>query len=356
MKKTVFVGMSGGVDSSVTAVLLLEQGYNVVGLMQTMWTPHSLDTQEKAKAAESRARAVAAKLGIEFVTQDVHLLFDEKVIKPFYSSYDRGLTPNPCMECNRYIKWGAMLDFARSNGGDYLATGHYARLVRNSDGHVSLYRGIDQSKDQAYFLSVMTQAQLQYALLPLGEFSKVEVRKIADRYGFPTAYQRDSQDLCFLEAKDYREYLKSYSDIEFKRGPIIDVTGNQLGMHDGLAFYTIGQRKGLGVFAADPVYVIEKIYEKNALVVGFSESLGKDKMKVVDLNWIEPMDQVESFKSNVKIRFGAKLAPAEISLNQNNEADVKFDYALRDISPGQYAVFYDKDMVIGCGIIQKAYR
>lgn len=349
----VVVAMSGGVDSSVAAALLIEQGYRVVGMMLRLWSEEGQEAYNRCCApdAVSEARRVAGMLGIPFYVIDAREQFRQVVVQDFLEGYAHGQTPNPCVVCNRQIRWGFLLEQALGVGGSYLATGHYARLQRSENGMVQLLRGIDRSKDQSYVLSVLNQQQLGHSLFPLGEMTKVEVRQRARALGMPVADKPDSQDLCFLGDTDYREFLKRHVPQAVEPGEIVDRQGRVLGRHQGLPFYTIGQRKGLGVYAAEPYYVLERDLENNRLVVGLESELGKSEMRVAVINWISGAPQENCLRAEVKIRYRALLADAEIFPDGVDQARVLFKQPLRDITPGQQAVFYQGEICLGGGVI-----
>ena len=273
----VAVAMSGGVDSSVAAALLVEQGYRVIGIMLRLWSEPGCEDLNRCctPQAMSLARQVAAHLGIPFYVLDAKQPFRATVVEAFFEGYARGVTPNPCLVCNRRIRWGFLLEHARALGAERFATGHYARLRRLPDGTVQLLKGRDAAKDQSYVLAMLSQEQLQRTLLPIGEYTKAEVRALAERFGLPVAQRPDSQDLCFLAGQDYRDFLARHRPDTLRPGPILTPDGQEIGRHRGLAFYTIGQRKGLGLAAPRPLYVLDKDPARNALIVGPAEALGR---------------------------------------------------------------------------------
>ncbi len=347
--------MSGGVDSSVAAALLVEQGYRVIGMMLRLWSEPGCEDENRCCTPEAMAlaRQVAAHLGIPFYVVDAKNVFYEHIVQFFIDGYANGITPNPCLQCNRHIRFGFLLDRARALGADFLATGHYARLRRLDDDSVHLLRGVDRSKDQSYVLSRLTQEQLRHALFPIGEFPKSEVRAMAARFGLPVAERADSQDLCFLSGGDYRDFLRRHAPQVARPGPILDTRGQTIGEHRGLAFYTIGQRKGLGISAGQPLYVITKDAARNALIVGPRAALGRRRLVAGQVNWVgAPPDA--PFRAEVKIRYTAREAPATVTLLDEHTVQVTFDEPLRDITPGQAAVFYQGERVLGGGIILRS--
>ncbi len=356
-RQTVVVAMSGGVDSSVAAALLLEQGYRVIGVMLRLWSEPGREDSNRCCTpdAMAQARRVAAKLGFPFYPLDARQAFKNRVVSYFLDGYAQGVTPNPCLVCNRHIRWGMLFDYALSLGADFMATGHYARLRRDDTGRVQLLRGVDQAKDQSYVLHVLQQEQLQRALFPVGEYTKPEVRQIAQRFGLLVAQRPDSQDLCFLAGDDYRDFLLRHQPQVASPGPILTRQGELLGEHRGLAFYTIGQRKGLGIAAPQPLYVLEKDIARNALVVGSEDELGSSALLASEVNWLDGSPPPGAFQAAVKIRYKAADAPAEVTPMPGRRAAVRFQQPLRDITPGQAAVFYQGERVLGGGIIQSLH-
>ncbi len=350
----VVVAMSGGVDSSVAAALLVEQGYPVVGMMLRLWSEEGHEDENRCCTpdAMAQARRVAAMLGIPFYALDVRERFRTSVVQAFLDGYTRGLTPNPCIVCNRFIRWGYLMEQAQQAGAEYMATGHYARLRRTANGLLELLRARDGQKDQSYVLSSLKQAQLAHTLLPLGELTKPEVRELARKFGLPVAERPDSQDLCFLGQEDYRAFLGRHSQEVIRPGPIVTIEGQVVGAHQGLAFYTIGQRKGLGIAAPEPYYVLSKDLDQNRLVVGKEAQLGQQEMTVQDINWIAGTAPAEEFQAEVKIRYKSTPAPARIVPLPAAKARVEFAQPARDITPGQLAVFYQGELVAGGGLIE----
>ena len=345
--------MSGGVDSSVAAGLLVAQGFEVIGIMLRLWseTGSGKDNRCCTPDAVGMARRVAAHFGIPFYPVGVQEVFKEKVVGSFMQGYLDGITPNPCLTCNRDIRWGVLYERARLLGADYLATGHYARIGSAGNLRV-LKRGVDPQKDQSYVLSVLPQEKLAHTLFPLGEFRKPEVRELARQMQLPVADRADSQDLCFLADGDYHRFLRAQSDRAPEPGSILDTTGKVLGRHSGLADYTIGQRKGLGISGPEPYYVVEKDLQHNALIVGGLAALGKDHLTAGGANWIAGAPPQEAFRAQVKIRYKALDAWGWVEPVANDRFQVKFDHPLRDVTPGQAAVVYNEDICLGGGIIE----
>lgn len=351
MKKVV-VALSGGVDSSVAAALLVEQGYEVVGVTMRLWSAPGCENENRCCTPQTRSLAaeLAEQLHIPFVILDAQEEFRLVVVQQFLDGYDRGDTPNPCVFCNRYLKWGYLWDYAQSIEADCLATGHYARIVTGLGKHYELWKGVDVSKDQTYFLSLLTQEHLAHTKFPLGTYLKQEVRQFARERNLASADQPESQDLCFLGPYDYREFLAAYAPQVVRPGQIVSRNGKLLGEHKGLAFYTIGQRKGLPA-AAQPLYVYEKDLAGNRLIVCSAEELGRVAMRVSQVNWIAGEPPGDEFEADLKIRYKSAPARAKVKVELNGETAVKFTTPLRDITSGQMAVFYQGEKVLGGGII-----
>lgn len=354
--KRVVVAMSGGVDSSVAAALLVERGYDVVGMMMKLWSEETITAHNRCCTPDQMhdARRIADKLGIPFYVLDTKEVFRNIIVQFFIDRHREGVTPNPCMECNRHIRFDFLLKNALALDADYLATGHYARIARADDGRYLLKKGLDEGKDQSYVLSVMGQEQLSHTLFPVGEYAKADVRATAARFGLPTASKKDSQDLCFLGDGDYRRFLREYAPEMMVAGPIVRRDGSVIGEHGGLSNYTIGQRRGLGVQAADPLYVIDIQPSTNALVVGTAEELGARELTAKRVNWVSGVTPRDPFRAEVKIRYKAKAAPALVEPLGDNRMRVVFDEPLRDITPGQGAVVYQGDVCLGGGLIERA--
>jgi tRNA-specific 2-thiouridylase len=341
----VAVAMSGGVDSSVSAALLLEQGYEVVGLMLGLWADPDTEFENRccASNAVALARRVSEQLVIPFHVIDAAELFRQAVVAPMIAEYTRGRTPNPCLECNRKIRWGFLLQHALTLGAEHLATGHYAR-IRPAAGGIELLRGVDQAKDQSYVLASLRQDDLAHTLLPLGEMTKTEVRERARGWNLPVADRPDSQDLCFVPDRDYRRFLGKYAPEAFSPGPILSRQGEVLGKHAGLAAYTVGQRKGIGLASPRPLYVLEIDPARNALIVGRKEELGHRTLLAARVSWVAGEPPAPVFPAQVKIRYTSKEGTVE----------VRFERTLRDITPGQAAVFYRGEVCLGTALIVEA--
>lgn len=364
--------MSGGVDSSTTAALLVERGYDVMGVMMRMWSEAGdglLPNKCCSPEAVADARGVCQKLGIPFYLLNVEAEFKARVVDFFLDGYTSGITPNPCLQCNRLVKFGTLLAKARALGAELLATGHYARIRQNDAGAYELLKGVDPKKDQSYALHILTQEQLAHTLFPLGEFTKVETREMARRYGLRVSEKRESQDLCFIADGDYHNFVRRNRPEAVTPGPILDARGNPLGTHQGLPFYTIGQRKGLGIAVGEPLYVTALDSARNALIVGHADELGKRELVARDVNWIPPRLAGELSTAPVrvtaKIRYRAAEQPATLYPVDLTPVDltpaaarsgevlvrVEFDQPLRDITPGQAVVFYNGEHCLGGGII-----
>lgn len=348
----VAVAMSGGVDSSVAAGLLIKEGYDVYGISMRLWRycPQRMNAEDPLE----RVQAVANKLGIRLEIIDYEDVFYERVVGSYLNDLKQGLTPNPCLVCNRSIKWGELLEHVQGEGADYLASGHYARLERDTDDQVRLYKGLDTQKDQSYVLSVLSQAQLKRAILPLGMLHKADVKQMAEDMALPMQNSLESQDLCFLNGENQRDFLRQFAPEMLQPGLILDQNGKELGEHEGLAFYTIGQRKGLRIAAPRPLYVLRKDLELNQLVVGYADELETQALLAVKANWITEQTPQSEKQYQVKIRYRAKPVGAKIKLVNNDRFIVQFEEGLRDITPGQRAVVYDGELCLGSGEIKSS--
>ncbi|MBS1249548.1 MAG: tRNA-specific 2-thiouridylase MnmA [Chloroflexi bacterium] len=347
--------MSGGVDSSVTAALLKERGYNVIGVMLRLWSESGREMENRCCTVDALndARSIAGALDIPFYAIDAKEVFRDVVVEYFIDGYTQGLTPNPCLVCNRHIRWEFMFERAHALGGDYMATGHYARLRRGEDGKVQLLKGVDPGKDQSYVLHVLGQDVLQHTMLPLGEYTKEEVRGMAQEFNLSVADRPDSQDLCFVGEGEYGDFLRRVAPQAESPGPILSPAGERLGEHPGLAFFTIGQRRGLGISAPHPLYVLRKDLARNALIVGHRDELEKDHLTARDVNWIAGAPPQQPFRAEVKIRYTARPVTGMVTPTEQGEARVQFDEPLSDITPGQAAVFYTGEVCLGGGIIKQ---
>ncbi len=342
----VIVAMSGGVDSAVAAALLIRQGYDVEGLTLQLW--HANRTDQKGLEA---AQQVARQLGIPLHVVDARESFRREVVGSFIASHLANETPNPCVLCNHLLKWAELIDFADAQKAKYVATGHYARVLQAADSKFELWRATDPAKDQSYVLSNLTQAELERSILPLGELGKPEVRAIAQSLGLAVSDRPDSQDLCFIDQQDYHQFLREFAPAATQPGEIRTIDGRLLGMHQGLAFYTIGQRKGLPAYT-EALYVLEKQAENNTLIVGTASQLGSSQFLVRPVNWISGEAPELPLSCSVKIRYRANPVSSRLSTFDNSSLLVETDLPLRDITPGQSAVFYEGEKVLGGGIIR----
>jgi tRNA-uridine 2-sulfurtransferase len=348
----VVVAMSGGVDSSVAAALLKQQGYEVIGMMLRLWSEPGNEDSNRCCTPEALglARRVAAKLEIPFYVVDAKEVFRNTVVNYFLQGYARGETPNPCLLCNREIRWTFLLEHALALGADFMATGHYVRKSEAGSVH-QLLRAVDRSKDQSYILYILKQEKLSKALFPVGDYTKPEIRRIALTFGLPTASRHDSQDLCFLAGDDYRNFLQRNAPDILTSGQIVTLTGEVVGQHTGLANYTIGQRKGLGISSPVPLYVLGKNALTNTLIVCQQAELGTRELIAHQANWISGLAPDAPFRAEVKSRYTASEASAEVRPMEDNKVEVQFDSPQRDITAGQSAVFYQGDVLLGGGII-----
>lgn len=360
-KGRVLSAMSGGVDSSVATALLLEQGYEVIGVTMQVWP--ELSPAEEARrggccsiTAVNDAQLVAEQLGIPYYVFNMQDVFQETVIDYFVEEYLSGRTPNPCIACNKYIKFDAFLQKALQLGCDYVATGHYARIERDASGRYQLYRGRDREKDQTYALYDLRQEQLARTLFPLADLTKPEVRELAGKYGFINANKPDSQEICFVIDNDYGAFIEKQAPGRVVPGPIYDTAGRRLGTHKGLAHYTIGQRRGLGLSSPEPLYVVALDVAENALIVGTADEVFFAGLKAGDMNWIAFERLEEPLEVGAKIRYKSPEARATVYPAADGQVLVEFHEPQRAVTPGQSVVFYDGDRVLGGGIITEALR
>lgn len=344
--KSVVLGMSGGVDSSVSAILLKEQGYKVYGV--------TMELIANDGSAVRDAKAVCDKLGIEHYVLDLKDIFKEKVIDVFIDEYQKCRTPNPCIYCNRYLKFGAMYEFAKSVGADYVATGHYAKVEYSEKyGKNVIKKSNAGKKDQTYVLCNISPEIVDHIVFPLEKFeSKDEIRKIAREHGLEVAQKPDSEDICFIPDNDYITFLDKHNIQGMRHGKIVDTKGTILGKHQGLHRYTIGQRRGMGISSSTPLYVVKLNKENNQLVVGQEEELYTDTVYVEDTNCILFDKFEEGLEVEAKIRYSAPAKPAVIHVNEDNTLTVKFKEKVRAVTPGQAIVFYIGDILVGGGKIK----
>jgi tRNA-specific 2-thiouridylase len=352
----IVVAMSGGVDSSTAAALLAREGHEVIGV--GLKFPNVAPAGGSVRSCcgirgMDDARRMAEHIGIEFHVFDYEKIFEETVIDYFCDAYLHGMTPNPCVECNRLVKFGRLLKFADGVRADYVATGHYARIAEDKEmGRRLLKKGIDSEKDQSYFLYPLTQEQLSRSLFPLGEMTKKETRKLAKGFGLEVSDKQASQDVCFITDGDYRRFLAQKHPEALEKGPIVDTSGRVLGEHRGIAFYTVGQRRGLGVARGVPLYVIRVDPATKSIIVGTREESLRKKILVSRLNWIAFERLQGPLKARVKMRYRQREIPATIRQREDDRVEVELSRPARTVAPGQSAVFYDGDVVVGGGIIE----
>jgi len=350
-KKNVLIGMSGGVDSSVAALLMKQAGYNCIGATMHLYDSGSCN----APVNTEDARAVAHGLGIPFCELPFQKEFEETVIRKFINCYESGLTPNPCIACNRALKFGHLLQHAQGLGCDYVVSGHYARIRQDPEsGRYLLYKAKDAAKDQTYFLACLDQEQLAHILFPLGELTKQEVRALAEENGFITARKRDSQDICFVPDGDYAAFMSRHTGKTYAEGDYLDLEGNIIGRHKGAVCYTLGQRKGLGIALGQPVYVCAKNMEKNTVTLGPNEALFSRGLRAKDWNWFPFPALTGPLHVSAKIRHSQNQIDAAVYPEAGGYARVEFNSPQRAVTPGQAVVLYQGDMVIGGGTITEA--
>ncbi len=349
--KTVAIAMSGGVDSSVAAALLLKQGYKVIGITMRLWVDENIkDNYDQASLPEEDAAKVADILGIEHHVIDFREYFKKSVVEYFVNEYKAGRTPNPCVFCNKKVKFGVLYEKARELGADYLATGHYARVSEDVHGFKRIAMAKFINKDQSYVLFHLGQEILKHVLFPLGEYNKEQVRELAKEFNLPVFAKKDSQEICFIPDNNHHRFLNS--QYQEKEGSIIDAKGKVLGRHHGISHYTIGQRKGLGTAAATPLYVLKIDSEKNLIVLGDADEALKDLMIVNDVVFSDDLPLTERKEVKVKIRYNAMPVSAHIEPGDfPGQVKVLFSKPQRGVAPGQSAVFYEDDYCVGGGTI-----
>ena len=348
--KKALVGMSGGVDSSVAAYLMLRQGYDCTGVTMRLYDNPTEESTCCSLDDVEDARAVAARLGIRHYTFNFKDDFDRQVVQKFVSSYERGLTPNPCIDCNRYLKFDRLLRRAQELGCHWVVSGHYAR-IRRENGRYLLYKAADAAKDQTYFLACLNQEQLSHIQFPLGDLTKTQVREIAEENGFVNARKRDSQDICFVPDGDYGAFLQRYTGKTFPEGDFLNLQGQVVGRHRGAACYTKGQRKGLGLAMGEPVYVCAKDMAANTVTVGPNSALYSPSLRANDWNWYPFEALTQPMRVTAKTRHSQFEQAATVYPEEGGFARVEFDEPQRAVTPGQAVVLYDGDTVVGGGTI-----
>lgn len=353
--KKVMIGMSGGVDSSVAAFLLQKESLEVIGATMKLYNNEDIDfVSEKTCCSLDDvldAKSVCARLGIRHYTLNMTDDFKKEVIERFISAYQNGFTPNPCIDCNRYMKFSKMLHKAQELNIDYVATGHYARIEKQGDRYI-LKKAVDLSKDQSYVLYSLTQEQLKVTKFPLGNYTKQQVREIAEENGFVNARKHESQDICFVPDGDYSKFIEYYTGKTYPCGDFVDMNGKRLGEHKGIIRYTIGQRRGLGLALPASMYVVEKDVDNNKVILGFNDDLFKKEVNVKNISFTacDGLDKPERLCA--KIRYNQKEQPATVTQRDKNHFTIVFDEPQRAITKGQAAVLYDGDTVVGGGTIE----
>ena len=355
-KERVVVGMSGGVDSSVAAYLLKEAGYDVVGVTMQIWQKEDDDTVSAnggccGQSAVEDAARVASRIGVPHYVMNFRDEFQEKVIQYFMDEYLAGRTPNPCIACNRYVKWESLLQRSLQIGADYIATGHYARIAKLPNGRFAIQRSATAAKDQTYALYNLTQDQLSHTLMPVGDYEKGRIRQIAEEIGLPVAHKPDSMEICFVPDQDYARFISENSGHVVPEGNFVTTDGKVIGRHKGITHYTVGQRKGLNLSMGKPVFVVEIRPETNEVVIGDNQDVFTDRLRCSNLNFMSVEDIHEDTPVVAKIRYNHQGAKAVVRKTGADEAEVVFEEPVRAVTPGQAVVFYDGDYVLGGGTI-----
>ena len=355
-KKKVVIGMSGGVDSSVGAYLLKEAGYDVIGVTMQIWQTEDTCSLEEnggccGLSAVEDARRVASDIGIPYYVMNFRDEFKKNVIDYFVDEYLQGHTPNPCIACNRYVKWESLLQRSLEIGADYIATGHYARVVKLPNGRYALAKSATAAKDQTYALYNLTQHQLSHTLMPVGEYTKDEIREIADKIHLKVANKPDSQEICFVPDNNYAGFIKNTTGKKPESGNFVTPDGKVIGTHKGIIHYTVGQRKGLNLSMGHPVFVVAIRPETNEVVIGNSEDVFSDRLTCNHLNFMTIEDLEGEMHVTAKIRYSHKGAKAVIRKVEDDKVECIFEEPQRAITPGQAVVFYDGDYVVGGGTI-----
>ena len=357
-KKKVVVGMSGGVDSSVAAYLLLKAGYDVIGVTMQIWQDEDLEVQSANSgccglSAVDDARRVSNKLEIPYYVMNFKEEFKTSVIKYFVEEYQQGSTPNPCIACNRYVKWESLLNRSLSIGADYIATGHYAKVTQLENGRYTLQTSVTAEKDQTYALYNLTQDQLSRTLMPVGDYTKDEIREMAKEIDLRVHNKPDSQEICFIPDNNYSKFITDYTKEEVKEGNFVNSDGEIIGRHKGIINYTIGQRRGLNLSMGHPVFVLAIRPETNEVVIGNSDEVYSNKLYANKINFMSIPDLEGQMEVTGKIRYSHKGSSCTIRKVNDDIIECIFDEAQRAITPGQAVVFYDNDLVVGGGTIMR---